>query len=233
MRAVKRINPVYLLIVVNVLLLLFRDVLLPEGTSAAIAAAIETWLLRLGVFGYIGIVAGYVLCGLFFVPLLIPLNILGGALYGAWAGTIIAVIGVTLGCIASVLSVRYVFTGMQGVVERRQVLQRLIRKADRHQNLTIVLVRFVIVVPYLWQNIALAMTNSSALRIAVITFVSAIPGAAIYSFLGAGLVEADEARDMLLYMAIPVALMLGLTAAVYWLKSRYGETADGDGVADD
>jgi uncharacterized membrane protein YdjX (TVP38/TMEM64 family) len=233
MRAVKRINPIYLLIVLNVLLILFRDVLLPEETTAAISAMVESSLVRLGVLGFIGIVLGYVICGLLFVPLLIPLNILGGALYGAWVGTIIAVIGVTLGCIASVVSVRHLFTGMRNVVERRPSLQRLIRHADRHQNLAIVMIRFAVVIPYLWQNIALAMTSSSTLRIATITFVSAIPGAAIYSLLGAGLVAADEAHDLLVYMAIPVTLMLALTGAMAWLKSSQRLGDDPDSAAKD
>jgi uncharacterized membrane protein YdjX (TVP38/TMEM64 family) len=233
MRTVKRINPIYLLIALNILLILFRDVLLPEETSAALAATVESSLIRLGIFGYAGIVLIYVLCGFFFVPILIPLNILGGALYGAWAGTAVAVVGVTFGCIASILSVRYVFTGMQNVVERREGLKRLIGKADRYPNLAIVMVRFAVVIPYLWQNIALAMTRSSAVRIALVTAISGIPGAAIYSFLGAGLVEADDVPDLLLYMAVPVGIMLGLMAAIAWFRSRYGRDVDLTSAADE
>lgn len=221
-----RINPILLLIVLNVAMFLFRDVLLPEESAAVLGAAVESSLLRLGVFGYVGIVLAYVVCAFFFVPVLIPLNILGGALYGAWVGTAVALAGVALGCIASTLSVRHVFTGMQTVVERRPALRRLLEKADRNPNLAIVMVRFAVVVPYLWQNIALAMTKCSATRIALVTAVSGIPGAAVYSFLGAGLVEADDARDMLLYLAIPVILMLATTLAVARFRA---ESADSRG----
>ena len=95
MRAVKRINPIWLLIALNIVLFVFRDLLLPDAARAAIAETVETTVLSLGVFGYAGIVLMYVLCGFFFVPLLIPLNILGGALYGAWAGTAVALAGIT------------------------------------------------------------------------------------------------------------------------------------------
>jgi len=227
---VKRINPIYLLIALNVILILFRDVILPEETTAAFAAGVESMLLRLGPWGYGGIVAVYILCGFFLVPLLIPLNILGGALYGAWVGTIIALVGITLATVASVISVRQVFTGMQSSIEKRPSLQRLIATADRHTNLAILAVRFSVIVPYLMQNIALAATSASAARITLITAVSAIPGAAIYSFLGAGLVAAEDASELLLYVAVPILLMLGLTGLIAWTRNKADALADrGDG----
>jgi uncharacterized membrane protein YdjX (TVP38/TMEM64 family) len=93
---VKKLNPIYLLIALNLLLFLFRTVLLPEDTTAAIASGVEATLVDLGVFGYITLIASYGVCGFFFVPLMIPLNILGGALYGASVGTAIALAGITL-----------------------------------------------------------------------------------------------------------------------------------------
>jgi uncharacterized membrane protein YdjX (TVP38/TMEM64 family) len=218
---VKRINPIFLLIALNILLVLFRTVILPEEVSAALAAGIESTLLRLGVLGYLGIVIGYVLCGFFFVPLLMPLNILGGALYGAYVGTAVAVAGITLGSVASTVSARYVFTGMQSVIDKRPGLRRLLDRADNHGSLTIIMVRFAVVVPYLWQNIALAATRSSAVRIGVITAVSAIPGAAIYSFLGAGLVQSEDMKALIFYLTIPVALMLLMIFLMGLFKARF------------
>jgi len=216
----KRINPIYLLIALNIVLFVFRDLLFSEETSAAIAASIETAVLSLGTFGYIGIVVGYVLCAFFFVPLLIPLNILGGALYGALVGTIVAVVGVTLGTIASTISARHVFTGMHKSIDRRPMLKRMLVRADNHPNLTVLLIRFVVVIPYLVQNLALAATAISLRRIALITAVSAIPGAAIYSLLGAGLVRADRASEMLLYVAVPIVFLLLLSLFMAYLNGK-------------
>lgn len=218
----KRISPIHLLIALNVLLILFRDLILPEQAAGAVAAVVESALVALGPFGYAALVAMYVLCSFFFVPLLIPLNILGGALYGAVAGTAVGLAGITLGCVASTVSARYVFTGMQRTIEKRPGVARLIAGADRHCNLVIVMIRFAVVIPYLIQNIALALTNASILRLALVTAASAIPGAAIYSSLGAGLVESDDATEMLVYLAIPVGIMLGLAGALAWFKQRLG-----------
>lgn len=226
MLAVKRINPVWLLVGLNIFFLLLRNVLLPEETSAAIGNWVEMSMLRLGGFGYIGLVVGFVLCGFFFVPLLIPLNILGGALYGAYAGTVIAVIGVTLSTAASTVSARYLFTGVRQTLNRRPRLQYFVELADRHVNLAIVMIRFIVVVPYMLQNVALAMTRASIVRITVLTTLSAIPGAAIYSFLGAGLVQAGDARELLFYVAVPILLMLGVTAVVAWLRARQRDESE-------
>ena len=219
MRGVKRINPIYLLIALNVLMLLLR-VILPEPVTAALGSAVESTLAWLGPFAYAGIVVFYGICGFFFIPLLIPLNILGGALYGAWTGTAVALAGITFSTFTSTISQRHVFTGMQQSVEGRPGLQRLLAGVDRYRNLVVVMVRFAVIIPYQVQNIALAATSVSLTRLTLLTAVSALPGAAIYSLLGAGLVESADIWQLLLYIALPIALLLVLTGAVAWFKSR-------------
>lgn len=223
MCAVTRLNPIYILILLNILVIVFRDFVIPEETSAAIASTIEASLLTLGVFGYLGFVMAYVVCGFFFVPLLIPLNVLGGALYGAYIGTAVALAGITLGTVASTYSARHVFTGMQSSLDKMPRIKRLLAYADRHQNLVIVMMRFTVIIPYLWQNIALAVTKSSIVRITALTAISAIPGAAIYSFLGAGLVRGDQVNQLLFYIALPVLLLIAMTGGLAYMKKKYEE----------
>jgi uncharacterized membrane protein YdjX (TVP38/TMEM64 family) len=223
MRGVKRINPIFALVALNILVIVFRNLILPEETTAAWSAAVESALLSLGVFGYVGLVAAYVVCSFFFVPLLIPLNILGGALYGGYQGTAVASVGITLGCIASIISARYVFKGMRSSLDERPRLKQLLSHADRHQNLVIVIVRFTVVIPYLWQNIALAFTKSSVMRITLLTAFSVVPGAAIFSFLGAGLVHTDQAQDLVFYLALPIVLLLVISAGLVYIRKKYEE----------
>ncbi len=222
----KRINPIYLLIASTALLILLRDWLLPADTTAAIAASVESTLVALGPLGYAGLVAAFGVSGFFFLPFVIPLCILSGALYGAWAGTGVALAGIVLSTVTSTVSVRHVFTGMQQTIDQRPKLKRMIATADRHLNLVIAMVRFAVIVPLLLQHVALALTGASLTRLVLVTSVASIPAAAIFAFLGAGLVEADKVTDLTLYLAIPVALMLGLTFALAWFRSRLGDPAD-------
>ena len=223
MRAVKRVNPIYLLIALNILVIVLRNFVVPEETQAAWGSAVESLLLSLGVFGYVGLVVAFVICSFFFVPLLIPLNILGGALYGGYQGTVVAWIGITLGCAASLVSVRHVFKSMRLSLDERPRLKQLLSHADRHPNLVIVIMRFTVVIPYLWQNLALAFTNSSSARITLVSAASLIPGAAIFSFLGAGLVHAGQVHELAFYLALPIALLIVISAGLVYIKRKYDE----------
>jgi len=214
-----RINPIYLLIAFNIAVFLFRDVLLPEDVLAQTSAAFEAALTGLGVFGYASIVGLYALCAFFFIPLLIPLNILCGALYGAYVGTAVSLAGITLGCVASTVSVRYVFRGMERIVAQRPSAQRVLRQAARHGTLTIIAVRLAFVIPYLFQNIVLAMTPIGMPRLVLLTALGSVPSAAIYSFLGAGLVQSESLGQLALYLAVPLALLLVIALLVKRLNS--------------
>jgi uncharacterized membrane protein YdjX (TVP38/TMEM64 family) len=218
----KRINPIYLLIGFNILFFVLRDLVLPDYSNDQLIADMEGLLERWGLFGYLGVVVAYGLCAFFFIPLLIPLNIASGALYGAYLGTVVSIVGVVIGCLASTVSVRHVFTGMGRMVEKRPSAQMALARIAHHGAIAVVLIRLAFVIPYLFQNIVLAMTSIGALRLAVLTFVGSLPGAAIYSFLGAGLVQARDANELALYLGIPLLLFVGLSLALSRLNKKYG-----------
>ncbi|MDX1563399.1 MAG: hypothetical protein R3305_10760, partial [Gammaproteobacteria bacterium] len=118
-----------------------------------------------------------------------------------------------------------VFTGMQRSIDERPAVRRLLARADTHSNLVIVMVRLAVIVPYLVQNLALAATGAPIWRLALMTSVSAIPGAAIYSLLGAGLVQADDVGELSLYVGLPVALLLALAGALAFFNGRQRKAA--------
>jgi uncharacterized membrane protein YdjX (TVP38/TMEM64 family) len=218
---VRRINPILLLVAFNVLFFVARGWILPDGATEQFSAYIETTLVDLGVVGHIGVLAIYTICSFFFIPLLIPLNILCGALYGPYIGTAVSIVGITLGCIASTLSVRHVFTGMQRAVDRRPSAQKILEGVARHGAIIVIFVRLAFIVPYLVQNIVLAITSMSATRLAFLTFFGSLPGAAIYSFLGAGLMQSDDTGELALYLAVPLVLLILISLALKYFKARY------------
>jgi uncharacterized membrane protein YdjX (TVP38/TMEM64 family) len=56
----------------------------------------------------------------------------------------------------------------------------------------------------------------------MLTAVGSLPGAAIYSFLGAGLVQAQDATELALYLGIPLLLLVGISLAVKRLNDKFG-----------
>jgi uncharacterized membrane protein YdjX (TVP38/TMEM64 family) len=218
----KKINPIYLLIAFNVILFLLRDVFFPDYSGEKLIAGMEGFLSQFGVFGYLAVVLIYALCSFFFIPLLIPLNIACGAVYGPYVGTLVSIAGIVIGTVASTISARHVFKGMARMVETRPAAQRALAQIDRHGTIAVLLIRLAFVIPYLFQNIVLAMTSIGAYRLAMLTAVGSLPGAAIYSFLGAGLVQAQDATELALYLGIPLLLLVGVSLAVKRLNDKFG-----------
>jgi uncharacterized membrane protein YdjX (TVP38/TMEM64 family) len=218
---VRRINPIFLLIAFNIILFVFRDVLLPEDVLARTSAAFEVALAGLGIFGYVGIVALYGVCAFFFIPLLIPLNILCGALYGPYVGTGVSLAGITLGSAASTVSVRHVFRGMETTMQKRPSAQRVIQQFARHGAVAVIVARLAFIVPYLFQNIALAITPIGLWRLTWLTAIGSLPSAAIYSFLGAGFVQSESIAQLALYLAVPLVLLVVISFAYKRLNSNY------------
>jgi uncharacterized membrane protein YdjX (TVP38/TMEM64 family) len=218
----KKINPIWLLIGFNVLLFVFRDWILPAGATARFGDSMEALLASLGAVGYLGIVGIYSVCSFFFIPLLIPLNILCGAIYGPYAGTAVSIVGITLGCYASTLSVRHVFTGMQRAIDRRPSVQKILAQFARHGAIVVIVVRLAFIVPYMIQNIVLAATTINIYRLVWLTAIGSLPGAAIYSFLGAGLVQSESANEFAIYLAVPLLLLGVISLLLRHFNKRYG-----------
>jgi uncharacterized membrane protein YdjX (TVP38/TMEM64 family) len=191
------------------------------GRLGFIAEHMENGVEHLGVGGYVLIVAGYAVCSFFFIPLLIPLNIASGALYGPYVGTAVAVASIAAGSAASAVSVRHVFTGLQGFVERRPGADRILRQIGVHRSAAVLLLRLAFIVPYLWQNVVLALAPITLKRLVLLTALGSLPGAAIYSLLGAGLMKREDASSLAAYLAVPLLLLAGVGITVKYLKKRY------------
>jgi len=164
----------------------------------------------------------YFFCSFFFIPILIPLNIACGALYGPLTGSLVALSGILVSCLASTVSVRYVFRGLGKYAMEHPDLKDYLVQVTRHGALTVILVRLAFVVPYLLQNLVLAMTNLSLLRLITLTFLGAIPGVVSYSFLGAGLMSLENTQSFVLYLSVPLFTLVGITLFIPVLRKRLG-----------
>lgn len=217
----RRINPLYIFIILNIAIFVFGDWVVGEGSAREVAARVDGLVDRLGWLAYVGIIAIYTAAAFLFVPILIALNVVSGALFGPMIGTAVSIIGITLGAIASIYSVRHVFTGMQAQIDKRPYAQNVLRQIGRHGAIVVLMVRLAFIVPYLLQNIALALAPIATHRVALLTAVGALPGAAVYSFLGAGLVRSAEVDELAFYLAIPLVLLVAVFGVMKYLNAKY------------
>ena len=101
-----------------------------------------------------------------------------------------------------------------------QDLKETLNQVTRHGTMAVIVVRLAFVVPYLLQNIVLAMTNLSLLRLMLLTLVGAVPGVVSYSFLGAGLMSLKSTQTFVLLISVPVIILVVITVLVQHLRGR-------------
>ena len=218
----KKFNPILLLVFFTILVFILRKLFFPEFSDEALVTSLESFLGPIGIASIAILLGIYFVCSFFFIPVLIPLNIACGALYGPLTGSIVALSGILVSCLASTVSVRYVFRGLGKYAMEHPDLKDYLVQVTRHGVLTVILVRLAFVVPYLLQNLVLAMTNLSLLRLITLTFIGAIPGVVSYSFLGAGLMSLENTQSFVFYLSVPLFILIGMTLIIPVLRQRMG-----------
>lgn len=228
LHSLKRINPVFLLVFFSILIFVLRKVLFPEYSDDALVGYIEAFLARFGNFSILILMGVYFLCSFFFIPILIPLNIACGAIFGPMLGSVVGLAGILVSCLATTVSVRYVFRGMGAFAMNHQDVKRFLNQITRHGIIVVVLVRLAFVVPYLVQNFVLALTNLRLARLLALTLVGGLPGVVSYSFLGAGLMRLDDAGTYGVLLMVPLVLLVLVSLVIHVLRRQAGIGADDD-----
>lgn len=211
-----------LFIVISILVFVLRKFLFPEYSDFALVENMQELLSAIGMMSIVYLLVLYFLCSFFYIPILIPLNIACGALYGPVLGSLVALSGVLLSCIASTISVRYVFRGMGDFAMRHQQVKKFLNQITRYGTIVVLLVRLAFVVPYLLQNIILAMTNIKLHRLLLLTLLGALPGVISYSFLGAGMVSLDDAETYGIYLLVPLVLLMLVSTFIHFTHKKLG-----------
>ncbi|HKW53832.1 MAG TPA: VTT domain-containing protein, partial [Stellaceae bacterium] len=121
-----------------------------EAIAQVIAAYPAAPLVFLGI---------HVVASLIFFPRTV-LAVAAGALFGAWAGTLWAALGATIGAVAGFLLARYVNGGLVDL-ESMQRLGPLLLRAERGGWRAVAVLRLIPVIPHALSNYALGLTRLS------------------------------------------------------------------------
>jgi uncharacterized membrane protein YdjX (TVP38/TMEM64 family) len=148
-------------------------------------AQFQTWVRGAGPLGYVAYVLAYIVCCIFIVPAL-ALTLGAGAIFGFAAGSIVVLIGATLGATAAFLLAR---TVMRKRVERATAnnakFQALDRAIANEGNKILWLVRLSGFPPFTWVNYAFGLTGVKTLPYIAITAIGIIPGTLAFTYAGA------------------------------------------------
>jgi uncharacterized membrane protein YdjX (TVP38/TMEM64 family) len=185
-----------------------------NGTISA--QAVEAWVASLGVWAPIGFVLLYGIATIAMVPGSI-FDFAGGALFGPYLGTLLDLIGGTLGAALAFLVARYL---ARDWVEQRAGprTQGIMRSVDADGWKFVAFVRLVPIFPYNVMNYLLGMTRIPFHHYIIATVVFMAPSSIIYTWIGyAGRAAIEGDTDNLSYALIALALL----ATMFFLPHFY------------
>jgi uncharacterized membrane protein YdjX (TVP38/TMEM64 family) len=192
-----------------------RDVVsfetLAQNREALLAFRDANYLATVAVFVtvYAGLVA-------FSLPGATIATLTGGFLFATFPGVLFNITGATLGAIAIFLAARW---GMGARLAARMdsatgTVRRIKEGIDANQWEMLFLIRLVPAVPFFVANLVPALVGVPLGRFALTTFIGIIPGALVYTSVGAGLGEVfarGETPDLGIIFTPPILLpILGL-----------------------
>jgi uncharacterized membrane protein YdjX (TVP38/TMEM64 family) len=214
---VRRLPLIAILVVAAVGAFTLRDVIsfetLAQNRERLIAFRDANYVATVAAF-----VAAYVAIVAFSLPGATIATLTGGFLFGVFPGALFNVTAATIGATLIFLAARW------GLGERLAArmdqgegrIQRIKRGIDENQWEMLFLIRLVPAVPFFVANLLPALVGVPLSRYVITTFLGIIPGAVVYTSVGAGLGEVfarGEAPDLGIIFEPQVLLpILGLAA---------------------
>ncbi len=199
----KRIFFLISVILLLTLVIVFRDFVYTqiglirelEGTSLILAALVL--IASKGIAGLIGFPGT-------------PLTLLAGAVFGTFWGSIVALIGNTLGAIAGFVLARYVFQdSFHRMLDKYPRLKNYEQRFEEAPFSTTITLRLIPLFPFNALNYALGLTRMSLPTYSLSTFIGIIPGTAAFVYFGESLAMLDPINIAFSAGAVVVLILFG------------------------
>lgn len=140
------------------------------------------WIDDLGWFAPVLFVVTYCLVTILLLPTMV-LTLAGGAIFGPIIGTVLNLLGATLGAAIAFLITRHVLYDWFAC-KKGEKLERLIAGVDQRGWLFVALLRLFPIIPFNLVNYGLGITGISFRLYLMITFIFLIPAEIIYTYFG-------------------------------------------------
>lgn len=152
--------------------------------------ALQVYVKGLGAVGWIVYALVYALCCVLFVPASL-LTLGAGVIFGLVEGTIVVVIGATLGAVASFLLARTVMRSkVEGMTAGNEKFRALDRAIGKEGAKIVFLIRLSPLFPFTYINYGFGLTGVRTLPYAIATLFGIIPGTFAFVYIGSLLATA-------------------------------------------
>lgn len=194
-------------------------------------ALIESSIRDLGLWAPLGFVALFALATVLFVPGAI-FGLAGGVLFGPVWGSVVNLVGATLGATLAFLAARYLAADWA----RRKVagrLDRLIAGVDAEGWRFVAFVRLVPLFPFNLLNYALGLTRIPLTHYVVASLICMAPGTIAFTYLGYAGRAAFVGGEALVRTGLIALGLLALAAFIPRIVRRIRATGPGEPAAKD
>jgi uncharacterized membrane protein YdjX (TVP38/TMEM64 family) len=176
-------------------------------------AAFQSWVRGLGPAGYVLYALAYIVCCVLFIPAS-ALTLGAGAIFGFAKGSIVVLIGATLGATASFLLARTVLRKrVESMTASNAKFRALDRAISRDGGKIVFLVRLAVVFPFTYINFAFGLTGIRLGAYVIATFLGIIPATLAFVYLSATAAQAvtgaaDRTRLTINIVGVIIAIIV-------------------------
>lgn len=178
--------------------------------------ALQSYVKSLGAVGWVVYALVYALCCVLFVPASL-LTLGAGAIFGLVEGTIVVVIGATLGAVASFFLARTVMRSrIEAMTAANPKFRALDRAIGKEGAKIVLLIRLAPVFPFTYINYAFGLTGVRALPYTLATMFGIIPATFAFVYLGSsGAAAAAGTTDATRTIINIAGAVLALLATIF------------------
>lgn len=145
----------------------------------------QTWVRGIGPLGYVVYALAYAVCCVLIVPAL-ALTLGAGAIFGFVAGSLVVIVGATIGATLAFILARTVLRHrVERMTANNAKFRALDRAITREGTKILWLVRLSGFPPFTWVNYAFGLTGVRLAPYVLITFLGIIPGTLAFTYAGA------------------------------------------------
>lgn len=155
------------------------------------------------------------------LPMVAPIAIAGGYLFGTFNGFFYSLFGTTLGGVSAYLLLRYVMTG-ESIEKSRKKFAKLERKIKENGISYLLVLQLLSIVPFFVINTVAILADVSLFTVIWTTIVGGSPTLLLYSFAGNKLKDVGSVGDIFSPpILIAFVLLIGLVVIVPLLLKRF------------
>lgn len=172
----------------------------------------------LAIVAYISVYSVSAMAG---IPLLIPLSLMGGYLFGVGWATFYSFFAIMVGSIAYMYGIRYSDFGKRSILKMTHANKVFFARVDRITILDIVSMHFSLVIPLILINTLSAFSALSIRDICVAYSLGALPILFLYAYAGASLLYiksfSEIIRPDIIYLLLIISFILCFTQ---WYRAK-------------